>query len=107
VAGGGRVLMAMARRASGQDFAAGVELSTRKTIREGDQVELDRNSGTIRSLGVLRTRLRAGDGSTITVPNRLLATATVRVGRDSGAIPVVTKLPTDKAIDPAYREQIE
>lgn len=107
LASGSAIIIAIALPTWVQDFAAGLELSTRQTVREGDQIELKRHSGTIRSIGILRTRLRTGDGSTVTVPNRLLAAATVRVGRDSGAVPIVVRLPPEHAEDPHYRERIE
>jgi len=90
-----------------QDLVAGIELATRRTLREGDQVAVKEHAGTVRSIGLLRTRLREGDGSTLTIPNRLLASAAVRVGRDAGAVPITIKLPTERADDPAYRRQLE
>lgn len=107
LAAGACLVFAIALPSWLQDFTAGLELSMRRRVREGDQVELERQTGTVRSIGLLRTRLRAPDGSTLTIPNRLLVTEPVRVGRDSGAIPVTVKLPAERAADPRWREQLE
>lgn len=90
-----------------QDFAAGVELATRKTFREGDQIQVGDIEGTVRSIGLFRTRLRHGDGSSMTLPNRLIAGDAIRVGRDTGAVPISVPIPRYAGDDPQIRSQIE
>lgn len=107
LAAGACLIAAIALPSWLQDFTAGLELSARTRLREGDQLELEQQTGTVRSIGVLRTRLRAADGATLTIPNRLLVSQPVRVGRDSGAVPIMVALPDERAEDPHYREQLE
>jgi len=81
------------------DLVAGIMLATRTTLREGDSVVIEGDHGIVRSLGLLHSRVRRGDASTTTIPNRLLTSVAVRVGRDRDSLSVSVRLP-DAGDDP-------
>lgn len=89
-----------------RDFTAGIALANRTRFREGDQVRLPSAVGSVRHIGLLRTAIRAGDGGTLSVPNRLVLTQTIQVGREQQAAPVEIVLPADAAASPEAREML-
>lgn len=89
-----------------RDFTAGVALANRTRFREGDQVRLPSAVGSVRHIGLFRTAIRAGDGGTLSVPNRLVLTQTIQVGREQQAAPVEIVLPADAAASPEAREML-
>ncbi len=89
-----------------RDFVAGVWLANRQRFREGDQVRLLGASGSVRHIGVLRTEIRAGDGGTLSVPNREVLANTIQVGREQQAAPIEFVLPPDAADSPEEREML-
>src|SRR5690606_37830351 len=52
-----------------QHTVAGLALSGRGQFREGDQSEVRDAKGTVDRVGLQRTRLRADDGSVVSLPN--------------------------------------
>lgn len=89
-----------------RDFFAGVALANRKRFREGDQVRLRDAVGSVRHIGVLRTEIRAGDGGTLSVPNREVLAHTIQVGREQRAAPIEIVLPPAAADTPEEREML-
>lgn len=89
-----------------RDFAAGVALANRTRFREGDQVRLPGAVGSVRHIGLLRTAIRAGDGGTLSVPNREVLAQTIQVGREQQAAPVEIVLPPEAAASPETREML-
>ncbi len=67
-----------------QNIVAGLYLSARGDLREGDAILLGGTSGTVREVGLGRLRLRKDDGTTALIPNRVLLNETVEVQRASG-----------------------
>jgi hypothetical protein len=89
-----------------RDFAAGVALANRSRFREGDQVRLPSAVGSVRHIGLLRTAIRAGDGGTLSVPNREVLAQTIQVGREQQAAPVEILLPPEATNNPEAREML-
>jgi len=89
-----------------RDFAAGVALANRTRFREGDQVRLPSAVGSVRHIGLLRTAIRAGDGGTLSVPNRAVLSQTIQVGREQQAAPVEIVLPPEASSTPEAREML-
>ncbi len=89
-----------------QDFIAGVALATRARFREGDQIRLSTGAGAVRHVGLWRTAIRAGDGGTISIPNREVLANPIQVGREQRAAPVDVLLPGDVASTPEKREAL-
>lgn len=87
-----------------QDLVAGVTLSMRTRFREGDQIRLAGAAGAVRHIGLWRTAIRAGDGGTLSVPNREVLAHTIQVGREQRAAPVEVLLPPSAAATPEQRE---
>lgn len=89
-----------------RDLVAGVWLANRQRFREGDQVRLPGANGSVRHIGVLRTEIRAGDGGTLSVPNREVLANTIQVGREQQAAPIEIIVPPDAADSPEVREML-
>ena len=100
------LVMAIALPAWIRDFVAGVWLANRQRFREGDQVRLPNAAGSVRHIGVLRTEIRAGDGGTLSVPNREVLANTIQVGREQQAAPIEIHLPDDAVDSPEEREML-
>ncbi len=67
-----------------QNVIAGLYLSARGDLREGDAISIGGTVGTVREVGLGRLRLRKDDGTTALIPNRLLLREPVEVQRASG-----------------------
>lgn len=89
-----------------RDFFAGVALAGRSRFREGDQVRLPSAVGSVRHIGLWRTAIRAGDGGTLSVPNREVLAHTIQVGREQRAAPVEIVLPPDTVTTPEERAML-
>ncbi len=89
-----------------RDFIAGVSLASRNRFREGDQVRLPSAVGAVRHIGLWRTAIRAGDGGTLSVPNREVLAHTIQVGREQRAAPVEVVLPPEAASTPEERTML-
>lgn len=89
-----------------RNLAAGISLANRSRFREGDQVRLPSAVGSVRHIGILRTAIRAGDGGTLSVPNREVLAHTIQVGREQQAAPVDIVLPPEAAASPEAREML-
>ncbi len=100
------VLVAIALPTWVQDFVAGVALATRARFREGDLVKLPSAVGSVRHIGVWRTAIRAGDGGTLSVPNREMLANTIQVGREQRAAPIEVVLPPEVSATPEARENL-
>ena len=98
------IVLAIALPSWIRDFVAGVWLANRQRFREGDQVRLPGAAGSVRHIGVLRTEIRAGDGGTLSVPNREVLAKTIQVGREQQAAPIEILLPPEAAGSPEERE---
>ncbi|MEM6290445.1 MAG: mechanosensitive ion channel domain-containing protein [Myxococcota bacterium] len=100
------ILIAIALPTWVQDFVAGVALATRARFREGDLVKLPSAVGSVRHIGVWRTAIRAGDGGTLSVPNREMLANTIQVGREQRAAPIEVVLPPEASATPEAREDL-
>src|SRR5690606_37500741 len=88
-----------------QNTVAGLALSGRGQFREGDQIEVRDAKGTVDRVGLQRTRLRADDGSVVSLPNRDILQHAIRVGGQQSAVSVHVVLAPDLASTPAGRER--
>lgn len=88
-----------------QNIGAGLSLQLRGRFREGERIEVMGHRGLVRSIGVARTQLRADDGSTLWLPNRLFDAEVVKIERASGSAPVQTicRIPADVFVDTRER----
>jgi len=102
----GALVVALALPNWVRDLVAGVALANRKRFREGDQVRLQGAAGSVRHIGLLRTAIRAGDGGTLSVPNRDVLAHTIQVGREQQAAPIEIMLPPDASATPRARETL-
>ena len=75
-----------------QNLAAGLGLTWRNRVREGDQVAVGNFQGIVREVGITTVSLRTADNSTVHVPNRLLNREAVVVDRARHAVPVQVTL---------------
>lgn len=89
-----------------QNTAAGLALTARGQFREGDQIQVGTAAGGVDRIGLQRTRLRADDGSLISMPNRDILHNAVRVGGQQSAVPVTLVLPGSVVSSPADRARI-
>lgn len=100
------VVVAIALPSWVRDFFAGIALASRKRFREGDQVRLPSAIGSVRHIGLWRTAIRAGDGGTLSVPNREVLAHTIQVGREQRAAPVEIVLPPEATSTPENRAML-
>lgn len=68
-----------------QSAMAGIRLSGRGRLIEGQQIEVDDVRGTVRRIGLLETTLRLSDGATVHLPNHLFAQSKLKVLRAQNA----------------------
>ncbi len=71
-----------------ENLSTGIGLALRGRIRVGDPLTVGDRSGMVRAVGLLHVHLRAADGSTVFVPNRLLAGEAVTIGRARNSYPL-------------------
>jgi len=83
-----------------RNLLAGLALSRRRVFREGDSLVLGERRGTVRTIGLWRTKLVLDDGSTTWVPNYDLAQGDITVGGVAGAARVRFELPLTTAASP-------
>lgn len=100
------LLTALALPSWVQDLVAGVALAARTRFREGDQVRFATVAGSVRHVGLWRTSIRAGDGGTISLPNREVIAHSIQVGREQRAAPIEVVIPVDLAATPAGRDAV-
>jgi len=86
VALGAVVAVAMPRRV--ENVVAGLSVALFARHHVGDQIEAQGIRGSIRDLGLTRTRLRVEDGTEVWLPNSMLEADAVKVSRSTGAAPV-------------------
>ncbi len=88
-----------------QSLVAGLSLTRRAQFREGDRIEVGDVEGAVERMGLLRTVLRASDGSSVSVPNRDIVRRAIRVGGELSAVPVTIELPPETSGTSAARER--
>lgn len=71
-----------------ENLSTGIGLALRGRIRVGDPLTVGDRSGMVRAVGLLHVHLRAADGSTVFLPNRLLAGEAVTIGRARNSYPL-------------------
>ena len=76
--GVGGLAVALAAKPTLENILAGVILFLDGSIKVGDVIDSSPLSGTIEDIGMRSTRIRAGDGSLITVTNSELADKVIR-----------------------------
>ena len=74
-----------------QNLWAGVVLSFRRTLREGDRVVIGEHTGIVREIGLSRLQIRCGDGASVLIPNRFALQEPLRVERAKNSVPVVVR----------------
>lgn len=94
------VALAMPRRV--ENVVAGLSVALFARHRVGDQIEAQGFRGSIRDLGLTRTRLRIDDGSEVWMPNAILEADAVKVARSTGAAPVRVRF----EVTPERRERV-
>lgn len=94
------VALAMPRRV--ENVVAGLSVAVFGRHRVGDQIETQGIRGSVRDLGLTRTRLRIDDGSEVWLPNALLEADAVKVARSTGAAPVRVRF----EVSPDRRERV-
>lgn len=94
-------LAALALPGSAQNIGAGLSLLLRGRFREGERIQVAGHRGLVRSIGIARTQLRADDGSTVWLPNRIFDAEPARVERASGSAPVqvVCRIPPEALVE--------
>lgn len=70
----------------------GMGLALRRRLRTGDRIKVGEHEGIVRDVGLSQTTLRKTDGSTVLVPNRLLAEDVVTVAREKNSVPVSVRI---------------
>jgi hypothetical protein len=88
-----------------QNMVAGLSLTGRAQFREGDQIEVGEAIGAVDRIGLQRTRLRAADGSLISLPNRDILRLAVRIGGEQRAVPVAIVLSPEAGSTSKERER--
>ena len=83
-----------------RNLLAGLALSRRRVFREGDSLVLGERRGTVRTIGLWRTKLVLDDGSTTWMPNYELAHGDITVGGVAGAARVRFELPLPAPASP-------
>ena len=83
-----------------RNLLAGLALSRRRVFREGDSLVLGDRRGTVRTIGLWRTKLVLDDGSTTWMPNHDLAQGDITVGGVAGAARVRFDLPLPTPASP-------
>lgn len=85
---------------------AGIALTLRRRIRIGDRVKVGEHEGVVREVGIGQLYLRAADGSTVLVPNRLLNQLPVVVERARNSVPVRVRFELEQRPDQAMLERL-
>ncbi|MEZ4452812.1 MAG: mechanosensitive ion channel [Nannocystaceae bacterium] len=75
-----------------ENLSTGIGLALRGRIKVGDQISVGEHSGMVRSVGLMHIHLRVADGSTVYLPNRLLADTPVAIGRARNSYPLRVRL---------------
>ena len=82
-----------------QSFVAGIRMSFRRRLREGQQISISDMRGTVRRIGLFETTLRTPDGATVHVPNHVFARDKLTVIRAQNAALIEFSIGLDDAID--------
>lgn len=83
-----------------RNLLAGLALSRRRVFQEGDSLVLGDRRGTVRTIGLWRTKLVLDDGSTTWMPNHDLAQGDITVGGVAGAARVRVEIPVSTSPSP-------
>jgi small-conductance mechanosensitive channel len=84
----------------------GIAVTLRRRIRVGDRVKVGSHEGVVREIGLTQLHLRGADGSTVLVPNRLMAELPVVVERARNSVPVRVRLKVEHKLTPAQLERL-
>jgi MscS family membrane protein len=71
----GGIALALAAQSTAENLFGGIAIFADRPFRVGDQIRYGAAGGTVESIGVRSTRIRAADGTLTTVPNADLAKA--------------------------------
>lgn len=82
----------------------GIGLTLKQRVRVGDRIVIGGYDGVVRDVGFSRLHLRAADGSTVLIPNRLVNQSVLSIDRARNSAPVRVRLALSL---PATPEQIE
>ena len=70
------------------DAVAGIGLIVQRPLRIGDRIIVAEHVGIVRAIHLTKLELRASDGATIIVPNRLLSRHALNIERARNTVPV-------------------
>jgi small-conductance mechanosensitive channel len=79
------LVLGLAAQSTLSNFIAGILIAFAQPLRLGDNVAVAGASGTVVSIGLTYTTIRAGDGARYYVPNAKLASDTIRNATIAGA----------------------
>ncbi len=91
-----------------RDFLAGLWLVPRRTVREGDSIEVDGIAYVVREIGYLGTKVRRSDGAMVRVHNEHLVARTTVLGvaHGSARIRLELEVPADRVFDEAAARRL-
>lgn len=91
-----------------RDFLAGVWLVPRRTVREGDSIEIDGTAYVVREISYLATRVRRSDGALVRLHNEHLIgrTTVLGVAHGSARIRLELDVPVDRVFDEAAARRL-
>lgn len=72
-----------------QSATIGLGLAVRRVIREGDRIDIGDQAGIVRRAGLTNIEIRRADGSTVLIPNKLLADRPLRIAQVRNTVPIV------------------
>ncbi|MCB9569033.1 MAG: mechanosensitive ion channel [Myxococcales bacterium] len=83
-----------------ENLSTGIGLALRGRIKVGDQITVGEHNGMVRGVGLMHVHLRTPEGSTVYLPNRLLAGEAVAIGRARNSYPLRVRLEGEAAWSP-------
>lgn len=91
-----------------RDLLAGLWLVPRRTVREGDSIEVEGVAYVVREIGYLGTRVRRSDGAMVRIHNEHLVARTTVLGVAHGSARIRLELdvPVDRAFDEAAARRL-
>ncbi|MEZ4381142.1 MAG: mechanosensitive ion channel family protein [Nannocystaceae bacterium] len=87
-----------------ENLSTGIGLALRGRIKAGDQITVGEHTGMVRAVGLMHVHLRTPEGSTVFLPNRLLAGEAVQIGRARNSYPLRARLTAPRAWPPEALE---
>lgn len=91
-----------------RDLLAGLWLVPRRTVREGDSIEVEGTAYVVREIGYLGTRVRRSDGAMVRIHNEHLVARTTVLGVAHGSARIRLELdvPVDRVFDEAAASRL-